>query len=50
MSDLDPIAAQSLARLLAWLDSPAYAEHLARILAEIAADPDAAVGHCGSYS
>lgn len=48
MSDLDPIAA--LADFLAWLDSPAYEEHLARILAEIAADPNIAVGHCGSYS
>lgn len=39
----------TLAEFAAWLDSPAYRDHLASILAEIASNLDIAVGHCGSY-
>lgn len=37
------------AAFAAWLGGAGFAEHLAAILAEMAADPDIAVGHCGSY-
>ena len=42
------MASSSLSDFIAWLDSQAYRDHFARILADIA-DEDLARGHVGSY-
>lgn len=38
-----------IAAFLAWLESPAYAAHLAACWLWAASDPRLVVGHCGSY-